>query len=285
MTQLKNKKIVPSSPMRIVNPTPVLTITVLLQTLISPLPKSHAFTWHHRPSQTIRSMTRRAAFPTTALYGKKDKINSNRPSKDDVMRISRGQRSKSRGVGSRLVPHRLNADERKAFDLAVQKGFLVVDGGGYRRERKGSPVRNCYRLWCDAVGRPNVAVFKGGNGDDSVEVDLSPLLCRMSELEEDDNCGDCSGMFESFGKIFIDEIEAEFNVTPSHVPLNTSSSTALSNLNWSTAPIHTLPEYRIVWNVSRNVGKNIAKYINERESAWGAKLGRAESVERVGGKK
>lgn len=44
-----------------------------------------------------------------------------RPSIDDVERLSRGEGAKRRGVGSREVPHRLNADERVQFDLAKKR--------------------------------------------------------------------------------------------------------------------------------------------------------------------
>ena len=46
-----------------------------------------------------------------------------RPSLDDVQRISMGDAAKHRGTGSRAVPHRLNAEERKAYDLAKQVGL------------------------------------------------------------------------------------------------------------------------------------------------------------------
>jgi len=38
-----------------------------------------------------------------------------RPSVSDVERISKGQRARKRGTGSRSVPHRLNAAEQKEF--------------------------------------------------------------------------------------------------------------------------------------------------------------------------
>lgn len=41
-----------------------------------------------------------------------------RPTLDDVRRISQGDAAKSRGTGSRAVPHRLNAEERRDYDLA-----------------------------------------------------------------------------------------------------------------------------------------------------------------------
>ena len=39
----------------------------------------------------------------------------------DVESIGRGNAAKQRGTGSRRVPHRLNADERKLYELAKQK--------------------------------------------------------------------------------------------------------------------------------------------------------------------
>ena len=44
-----------------------------------------------------------------------------RPTLDDVERISRGDAAKARGTGSRQIPHRLNAEERKQYDIAKQK--------------------------------------------------------------------------------------------------------------------------------------------------------------------
>lgn len=98
-----------------------------------------------------------------------------RPSLDDVQRISQGDAARHRGTGSRAVPHRLNADERKAYDLAKKGGVLTLAGSGYRRERKGAPLANIWRQWCDARGVPCVLLAKGAAGVDSVLVDLSVL--------------------------------------------------------------------------------------------------------------
>ena len=98
-----------------------------------------------------------------------------RPSLDDVQRISVGDAAKRRGTGSRQVPHRLNSEERRAYDIAKAKGFLTLDGTGfYRRERKGSPLGNIWRQFCDAKAQPCVLVAKGDEAD-SVLLDLSPL--------------------------------------------------------------------------------------------------------------
>lgn len=100
-----------------------------------------------------------------------------RPSLDDVQRISCGDAARHRGTGSRAVPHRLNAEGRKQYDIAKAKGVLTLAGSGYRRERKGAPLANIWRQWCDAKAQPAVLLAKGATAasGDSVLVDLSVL--------------------------------------------------------------------------------------------------------------
>lgn len=106
-----------------------------------------------------------------------------RPTYDDVQRLSEGKASSSsRGWGSRQVCHRLNAEERKAYTLATTKEFLTLKGSGYRKERKGSPLANIYRQYCDAGGVPCVNVLlisssgamRGRRREDLVLVDMAP---------------------------------------------------------------------------------------------------------------
>jgi hypothetical protein len=108
-----------------------------------------------------------------------------RISKDDVDRLSRGQPSKKKGFGSRNVPHRLNDQERNEMDRASKKGYLALAGAGNRRTRKGSPLANIHRQWCDARDKPQIVLFKAVSGRpmDEVMVDLSPL--RMNGLFDD----------------------------------------------------------------------------------------------------
>jgi len=105
---------------------------------------------------------------------KKSKV---RPSLDDVERISWGQAAKKRGVGSRAVPHRLNAAERKEWELAKKRGFVLLRGSGWRKERGDSPLANIYRNLCDAKAIPCISVARGLgiDGEDVVTVDFSPL--------------------------------------------------------------------------------------------------------------
>jgi hypothetical protein len=76
-----------------------------------------------------------------------------RPTVDDVIRISWGKPANKKGTGSRGVPHRLNEDERRAFDAAVRKGFLESAGSGWRKQRRDSPLLNTFRSFCDAKVR------------------------------------------------------------------------------------------------------------------------------------
>jgi hypothetical protein len=108
-----------------------------------------------------------------------------RISRDDVERLSRGQPSKRRGYGSRNVPHRLNEEEREELERAARKGYLTLLGGGNRRTRKGSPLKNIHRQWCDARDCPQIILYKavGGKAVDELIVDLSPL--RLNGLFDD----------------------------------------------------------------------------------------------------
>lgn len=105
------------------------------------------------------------------------KKNDVRPTLDDVERISKGQAAKKRGTGSRGVPHRLNEAERKEWDLAKKRRFLLLRGSGWRKERGDSPLANIYRQFCDSVDILCVTVSRGvGNPPmDEVIIDFSPL--------------------------------------------------------------------------------------------------------------
>ena len=122
------------------------------------------------------------------------RLASVRPSLVDVERLSRGQAATRRGIGSRQVPHRLNADERGAYLRAIANGFAVVRGHGKRRERKGSPLLNTLRQRADALATPLIFVEltnqREGVVNDATCVDLSPLRCiEANELIEwQDRC-------------------------------------------------------------------------------------------------
>lgn len=63
------------------------------------------------------------------------------------------------------------------YESAKKKGYLAVRGTGYRRGRRGNPLPNVYRQWCDARGMACVVIEQDwtGGGQDVVVVDLSTL--------------------------------------------------------------------------------------------------------------
>eukprot|EP01052_Picozoa_sp_SAG31_P012052 SAG31_NODE_695_length_12765_cov_6.974499_7_plen_265_part_00 len=87
-----------------------------------------------------------------------------RPSLDDVENISRGKNAKHRGTGSRAIAHRMDAIERESYEVAKRRGYLLVHGSGWRRQRKASPLLHSYSLWCDATKRPCISVHRLATG-------------------------------------------------------------------------------------------------------------------------
>ena len=100
-----------------------------------------------------------------------------RPTLDDVERLSKGLSAKARGTGSRAICHRLNKDEKRAFEHAKKFGYLTTRLDGHRKGRGGSPVLNTYRQYCDAKGSACIRIEKSDLFD-RVVVDLSPLRVR-----------------------------------------------------------------------------------------------------------
>lgn len=139
-----------------------------------------------------------------------------RPTVDDVTRISQGRAAKRRGTGSRAVPHRLNEDERTHYNLAIERGFLTLDSNaGYRRERKGSPLFNTWRMWNDARGKPAVMLVKRGQRRpmDEVWIDVSTMRDDLHQLADSvdslaarlDEKVDASGIIEEDGDVSLED--------------------------------------------------------------------------------
>lgn len=187
-----------------------------------------------------------------------------RPTVSDVERISFGKPAKKKGTGSRGVPHRLNEDERKLFDLARRKGFLEIEGSGWRSQRRDAPLVNTYRNLCDARSQVCISLHKGNTGIDELLIDLSPL--RLP------------GSFEHLGKEIVNFVE----LPPSYLP---SSETEPANEDlesefdtkegsdddpYDSRPIYQLPTYIISWEVQRSeakaLGKKLAQQFNTIEA-------------------
>ena len=66
----------------------------------------------------------------TSAKAQQTHIKTQRPTLDDVQRLSEGRAAKTRGYGSRQVPHRLNSEERQQYDIAKARGILTLKGSG-----------------------------------------------------------------------------------------------------------------------------------------------------------
>lgn len=233
-----------------------------------------------------------------------------RPSPDDVDAISWGRRAKTRGVGSRGVPHRLNDDERTMYDIARTKGFVELRGSGWRKERSDSPLRNTYRSWCDSIAVPAIFLHKGGDGVDEVIIDLTPLRSPESfgtaaaaclTLADDGRIEplaprDPSWMYltsRTDGRTEEAESEAEVEVTGPSVPPPPSTTlpadlagTDLTPLPpeirdaadaYRREPIYRLPMYAISWVRPRAAAKTLAKDLAAQFGTVGKTQGRSKS--------
>jgi hypothetical protein len=192
-----------------------------------------------------------------------------RPHVRDVENISWGlPAKKKKGTGSRGIPHRLNQEERLAFDQARRHGFLQVTGSAWRSQRRDAPLLNSYRSLMDARGRPMIVLHKMNpnnpssvismsDSSDRLVVDLSPLRLPLE-----------------FGRIEMElkyRLMAEFNIDSQHIDSDdddaediveeSDTGEKLDDDGWETRPIYQLPPHSLSWNVSRQQGKLMGKYL------------------------
>ena len=101
----------------------------------------------------------------------------------DNDRPSRSHVAKEKRSGGSA--NRLSEQEHKELERASKRGYVTLEGTGYRRGRKGSAVANTHREWCDSRSKPQIILCKasGGRPLDNVIIDLSPL--RLGTLSED----------------------------------------------------------------------------------------------------
>lgn len=57
--------------------------------------------------------------------------------RDEVLKLTKGKATRSK-IGSRAVPHRLTISERKKFEVAIQRGFLIS------KESDRENIKNCF---------------------------------------------------------------------------------------------------------------------------------------------
>jgi hypothetical protein len=195
---------------------------------------------------------------------------------DDVERISWGKPAKKKGTGSRGVPHRLNLEERFLFDTARRKGYLEVEGSGWRSQRRDAPLLNTYRSWCDARAQVSIVLHKSSIGIDELVLDLSPLrnpttFDRVAQvcLEEVQRSGVVAiqGSRTMLKADDDDTLESLPTMTPG---TEDNQSTDMKSIKsegnddeatsaWESRPIYQLPPYHVTWELSRGDAKAIAK--------------------------
>lgn len=239
----------------------------LLLVLIMLLPSSCcAFVATTRTATTTTRLTKNRFFSTLAAA----RSDCWRPTVNDVERISWGKPAKKKGTGSRGVPHRLNSEERKLFDMARRHGFLQVPGSAWRSQRREAPLMNTFRSLCDARAQPSIVLHKQSNGIDDVVVDLSPLrnpTLFQSVAEE------CLAL-HSDGEI-VESLVSEHNTSDTDAVSAVAEDAADP---WGTCPIYQLPSYCITWELPRSnakaLGKSLAKFLNTVEE------GKAPSAQR-----
>lgn len=140
----------------------------------------------------------------THLFQRAARSREFRPTLEDVERLSRGDAAKRRGTGSRAVCHRLNSSERDEWNLAKARGFVILRGTGYRKERKGSPLCNIFRQFSDARAAPYISIQQGLgiDGRDEVFIDFSTLRQKGEPVLElmDEVTRQCLSMGASIGE-------------------------------------------------------------------------------------
>ncbi len=164
-------------------------------------------------------------------------------------------------------------DERRSFDQARRKGFLEVYGSAWRSQRRDAPLLNSYRNLMDARGRPMVVLHKSNpnsaSGEDVLDrlvVDLSPLRYpedfQSVELELKERV--MKEMNLDGGLKFDDENDFDENVSDEEtegVEPILDFGTFIDS--WENRPIYQLPPYSLYWEVPRQEGKQLGKYIGE----------------------
>eukprot|EP00586_Coscinodiscus_wailesii_P011607 CAMPEP_0172512628 /NCGR_PEP_ID=MMETSP1066-20121228/246054_1 /TAXON_ID=671091 /ORGANISM="Coscinodiscus wailesii, Strain CCMP2513" /LENGTH=381 /DNA_ID=CAMNT_0013292537 /DNA_START=204 /DNA_END=1349 /DNA_ORIENTATION=+ len=161
----------------------------------------------------------------------------------------------------RVPQHRLSDAEQQELERSAKKGYITLDGTAWRQGRKGSPLANSHRLWCDERSKPQIILCRasGGRMYDNVIVDLSPL--RLSALY------DTPQIDEVLTSWKLDVFEAaEVNgmqLNDEYHEDNTWDGNRSCDVNdWAVKPIWRLPVVSVgVFEGHRAQAKEMAKYL------------------------
>ena len=175
---------------------------------------------------------------------------------DDVERLSRGQPSKQKGRGSRGVPHRLNSEERGEFKRSEKRGYLRLEGTGYRRERKGSPLANSWRQRNDAKAMPTVVMMKATGRDLKGRKDVRDTVCvDWSTMREPGN-GNLRTSIEEASRLIAGE-EGMEEVDSEEGEFGPGSESDL--FKWDSDPIWKLPALNLTFEGERSSAQKMCK--------------------------
>ena len=182
----------------------------------------------------------------------------------DVEKISWGMPAKKKGTGSRGTPHRLNEEERRAFDQARSQGFLQVKGSSWRAQRRDAPLLNSYRSLMDARGRPAIVLHKlnpsldSTGGEDILVIDLSPL--RYPD--------DFEGVAGKVKELVSNKLQVDGTMDLEQQPPQENDDNTVEDLQadfditmYETRPIYQLPSFSIHFKTTRQQGKEIGKLL------------------------
>jgi hypothetical protein len=95
--------------------------------------------------------------------------------RDDILRLSRGKKTKNR-IGSRRIAHRLNKTEQEKFEVAIRKGYLQIRG-------MRTALRNTFCEYQNALGLPGIILEHGVDGD---YIHWNPPLLPEEKQSTDD---------------------------------------------------------------------------------------------------
>jgi hypothetical protein len=186
------------------------------------------------------------------------------------------------GAGNRKpMFERLPESDRRAFERASRKGFVTLEGTGYRRGRKSSALANLHREWCDKRSKPQIVLCKasGGRPLDNVIVDLSPLRLGILSPDVMDaailnykkqivKAAEASGMIlrsdyveDNSEKVAIVEVEEQTGIAEVLIGVPHFDSSA-----WAKEPISSLPTVSMgVFEGERICAKRMVKALS---SLW-----------------
>lgn len=166
-----------------------------------------------------------------------------------------------------------------------RRGGKQVPGSGWRKQRRGAPLVNTFRSWCDSKGVPAVYIHKSDSGADEVVVDLSPLRLPLHFAQLSILCATAypGCVLEALegspeGPVSLEHSEASDDEEPMLVASSGLDVTADASLmrSYITEPIHRLPMYTSFWERPRSEAKALAK-------ALGVSFGVPEAAGKAGG--